>query len=72
MNEILPFATVWLDLEGIMLSEIRQRKKGMWGFSGGPVVKNPPANAGDPSLIPGPGINDPTCHGATKPVCHNY
>ena len=24
-------------------------------FPGGPVVKNPPANAGDTSLIPGPG-----------------
>ena len=29
-----------------------------WGFPGGPVVKNPPANAGnarDAGLIPGPG-----------------
>ena len=26
-----------------------------WGFSGGSVVKNPPANAGDGSLIPGLG-----------------
>ena len=25
-NEILPFATTWMDLEGIMLSEISQRK----------------------------------------------
>ena len=25
-NEILPFATMWLELEGIMLSEISQRK----------------------------------------------
>ena len=25
-NEILPFATVWMELEGIMLSEISQRK----------------------------------------------
>ena len=25
-NEILPFATTWLDLEGIMLSETSQRK----------------------------------------------
>ena len=24
-NEILPFATTWMDLEGIMLSEINQR-----------------------------------------------
>ena len=26
-----------------------------WGFPGGSVVKNPPANAGDTGLIPGPG-----------------
>ena len=27
----------------------------MKGFPGGPVVKNPPASAGDPGLIPGVG-----------------
>ena len=27
MNEILPFGTTWMDLEGIMLSEISQRKR---------------------------------------------
>ena len=26
-NEILPFATTWMDLEGIMLSEINQIEK---------------------------------------------
>ena len=26
-NEILPFATTWMDLEGIMLSEISQTRK---------------------------------------------
>lgn len=26
-NEILPFATMWVDLEGIILSEISQTKK---------------------------------------------
>ena len=37
-------------------------------FPGG-TVDNPPANAGDlRALIP----EDPTCHRATKPVCHNY
>ena len=25
-NDILPFLTTWMDLEGIMLSEIKQRK----------------------------------------------
>ena len=26
-NEILPFVTTWIDLEGIMLSEISQKEK---------------------------------------------
>ena len=26
-NEILPFATTWMEIEGIMLSEIRQSEK---------------------------------------------
>ena len=39
-------------------------------FPGGAVVKNPPANAGDTGSIPD--LEDPTCHGATKPVRHNY
>ena len=26
-NEILSFATMWMELEGIMLSEIRERQK---------------------------------------------
>ena len=25
-NEILPFATTWMELQGIMLSEIRERQ----------------------------------------------
>ena len=35
-------------------------KHQLWGFPGGSVVKNPPANAGDVGLIPGPGkIHEP-------------
>ena len=30
-------------------------KKSKWGFPGGAVVKNPPANAGDTGSSPGPG-----------------
>ena len=26
-DEILPFATTWMDLEGVMLSEINQRER---------------------------------------------
>ena len=31
-NEILPFATMWMELEGIMLSEISQRKTKIYDF----------------------------------------
>ena len=32
-----------------------QRNKKVWDFPAGAVVKNPPANAGDAGLSPGPG-----------------
>ena len=41
-----------------------------WDFPGGTVVKNPPANAED--RVRALFREDPTCHRATKPVCHNY
>ena len=40
-------------------------QKAMADFSGGPVVKNSPANAGDMGSVPGPA--NPTCCEATKP-----
>ena len=39
-------------------------------FPGGPMVKNPPASAGDTGLIPVQ--EDSTCLGATWSVCCNY
>ena len=42
------------------------------GFPGGPVAKNPPANAGDMGSIPGQEAKIPTCCRATEPVYHNY
>ena len=39
-------------------------------FPGGPVIESPPAKAEDTGLICG--LEDPTCHGATKPICHNH
>ena len=52
------------------VSLISFKRNVLWGFPGGAVVKNPPANAGDMGSSPGP--EDPTCRGATKPVSHNY
>ena len=34
---------------------INLKKIGMWGFPGGAVVENPPANAGDTGSVPSPG-----------------
>ena len=31
-NLILPFATIWVDLESIMLSEISQREKDQYSY----------------------------------------
>ena len=31
-NEILPFATAWFDLEGIILNEVNQTEKGKYVF----------------------------------------
>ena len=36
-------------------SVVRHLFKVIWGFSGGSVVKNPPANAGEAGSIPGLG-----------------
>ena len=38
-----------------------------WDFPGGPVVKNPPSNAGDEGLIPGPGTKIPHAAGQLSP-----
>ena len=42
----------------------------MWGFPGGSVVKNQPANAGDTVWISD--VENLTSHGTTKPMHHNY
>ena len=46
-------------------------------FPGGPVVKNPPSNAGDAGLIPGQGTKIPhsagqlsPCAATTEPMRH--
>ena len=45
-------------------------KVGTRDFPGGPVVKNPPANAGHTGSIPGPGRSH--IPWSNKPVRHNY
>ena len=42
----------------------------IWGFPGGTVVKNPPANAGDTGSSPGQGRSH--MPRSTKPMGHNY
>ena len=53
-------------------------KEKIWDFPGGPVVKNPPSNAGDAGSIPGWGTKIPhameqlSLHAATtEPAHHN-
>ena len=43
-------------------------KKSFWRLSWWSVIKNPPADTGDTSLIQ----EDPTCCGAAKPMRHSY
>lgn len=48
----------------------RQRNRLLQGFSGGPVVKDPPAKAGDTGSIPGPGRSRvPWSSEACAPQC---
>ena len=47
------------------------KKKGSGDFLGGPLVKNPPCQAGDAGSIPGWRPKIP-CLGAAKPKHHNY
>ena len=48
-----------------------------WDFPGGPVVKNPPSNAGGVGSILGQGTKIPHAAGQLNPralelTCHNY
>ena len=50
-------------------SELLLKKCGL-GFLGGPLVKNPARNAG--YTASNPGLEDFTCHGASKPLHKSY
>ena len=52
------------------MSKKKKRKKRK-DFPGGPVVKNPPSNAGDVGSIPGGGTKIPYAAGQLSP-CRNY
>ena len=56
-------------LTNALPSVLESQNTASWGFPGGPVIMNPPANAGYMGSVPGP--EDPICHGATKPSHHN-
>ena len=60
----LPILLAW---RSYFAAKTTVKSLALWDFPGGPVVKNPPANAGDmgQSLVQ----EDPTCYGATKPSC---
>ena len=44
-------------MKGIFIEELPMSTQNWkpWGFPGGAVIKNPPANAGDKGSSPGPG-----------------
>ena len=54
----------------ILYSERLSFKSKDRGFPSGAVVKNLAANAG--TWVQALAWEDPTCHGATKPMCHKY
>ena len=61
-----------------LLENVKTKKKKPGNISGGPVVKNPPCNAGDVGSIPGQGtkipnaMKEPSPQAATtEPACHN-
>ena len=60
-------------------TKLNYQTKHSWDFPDGPVVKNPPSNAGDAGLIPGRGTKIPhamgqlsLCATTREPAHHNY
>ena len=74
LDRILKSQTVWLlgsfNYDTISKSAEITEKDSLGDLPGGPVVNNPPCNAGDAGLISGRGTY-PTCCGATEPTCHS-
>ena len=59
-----------MDMDRFTYGKVCRKKREGLGFPGGAVVESLPADAGDTgsALV----WEDPTCHGATRPVSHNY
>ena len=51
-----------------LLENVKTKKKKPGNISGGPVVKNPPCNAGDVGSIPGQGTKIPHAMGQLRPT----
>ena len=66
------FEKWWVKVFGLIILHCKYatRNQKVLGFSGGAVVKNQPATAGDMHLISG--LEGSTCCGATKTMCHTY
>ena len=66
----LPSETPGKPIPGFRSGQNYNSKRYTWDLTGGPVVKNPPANAGAwvRSLV----REAPTCCRASKPLCHSY
>ena len=65
-------STCWARLEPLPSFRPQSRSQGpstsqAWNFPGVPVVKNPPPNAGNASLIPGQGTKIPSAVGQPSP-----
>ena len=60
----------WLQVEVVLTSCKTRSRISVRGFPGGAVVENPPGNAGDMGLIPGPGRSH--MPRSNKPVRYSY
>ena len=70
-----PFEVATISI--IQMWKLRLREK-LRDFLGGPLVRNPPSNAGNVGVIPGGGTKIPhaagklsPCATTTEPACHN-
>ena len=63
MQHLLYFLPVVSSLPLLQLRDSPRKAQFIWNFPGGPVVRNPPSNAGDAGLILGWGTKIPHASG---------